>query len=347
MGARRERLGRREAGGLAFRSGVPYPVCMQIVLRHQGHVVTQSDVQFIRELIAAHPNASRRRLSELLCEARNFRQENGALRAMLWRSLMLALHRANHIVLPPPRWKNPNPLANRRAPQAADVDRTPVRGSLRAIGPYTFFQVKRTPQEKLFNGLMASEHYLGYAHPIGESLKFIVFAGLAPVALFAWGSAPRDLAPRDKYIGWSLETRRKNVHLVAYNTRFLVPSWVQVPHLASHLLSRMTKMLPQEWQTVYGHRVYFAETFVDTTRHRGTCYKAANWVLMGKTTGRGKNDHTNKPNRTLKDVLGLPLSADWRERLLTWVPTENQHPGSGSARGHRWSSCASSPIRSG
>jgi Domain of unknown function (DUF4338) len=230
---------------------------------------------------------------------------------------MLALHRANYIQLPPPRWKNKNPLMRRAQPTAVDVDHTAVRTSLPELGPLSFFQVRRTSQEKLFNWLLASEHYLGYVHPVGESLKFMVFAGMCPVALFAWSSAPRHLAPRDKYIGWSPETRRKHLHLVAYNTRYLIPSWIQVPHLASHLLARMTRMLSQEWQKVYGHPVYFVETFVDTTRHRGTCYRAANWVYMGRTTGRGKNDQTNKVNRTLKDVLGLALTDDFRDRLLS------------------------------
>jgi len=144
----------------------------------------------------------------------------------------------------------------------------------------------------------------------------MVFAGLQPVALFAWSSAPRHLGPRDRYIGWSKELRQRNLRYVAYNTRYLIPSWVQVPHLVSHLLSRMTRMLSDEWQKVYGHPVYFAETFVDTARHRGTCYRAANWVFMGRTTGRGKDDQTHKPNRTLKDVLGLPLHDDFRTRLL-------------------------------
>jgi hypothetical protein len=235
---------------------------------------------------------------------------------MLCRGLMLALHRAGHIVLPPVRQTSANPLVRRVRPQEVDVDRTKVRSSLGDLGPVDVFQVKHSPQEKLFNWLMASEHYLGYVRPVGESLKFMAFAGLRPVALFAWSSAPRHLAPRDNYIGWSPEVRRRHLHFVAYNTRYLIPSWIQVPHLASHLLARMTRMLPQEWEKVYGHPVYFAETFVDTSRHRGTCYRAANWVFMGKTTGRGKDDQTRKPNRTIKDVLGLPLTPDFRERLL-------------------------------
>lgn len=289
---------------------------MEVVLCHQGRAVTWADVLFIRELIAAHPQASRRRLSELLCEAWNWRQSNGALRSMVCRGLMLKLHRRGYIVLPPVRRTNPNPLAMRCRPSPVEVDRTPVRGSLREQVPMSFCQVRGKSQEKLFNWLLESEHYLRYVHPVGEHLKFMVYAGMQPVALFAWSSAPRHLAPRDRYIGWSKELRQRNLRYVAYNTRYLIPSWVQVPHLASHLLSRMTRMLSDEWQKVYGHPVYFAETFVDTTRHRGTCYRAANWVFMGRTTGRGKNDQTHKPNRTLKDVLGLPLQDDFRTRLL-------------------------------
>jgi hypothetical protein len=289
---------------------------MAVVFRKQGLRVTQADIERIRELIAANPQAHRNKLSQLVCEAFGWRQTNGALKDQLCRSLLLGLHRAGHIVLPPPRRRPPNPLANRQQPHPVTVDRTPVRTRLDTLGPLEFVQVRHTPQEKQFNWLLESEHYLGFTHPVGESLKFMVFAGLQPVALFSWSSAPRHLAPRDRYIGWSPEQRRRQLGGIAYNSRYLIPSWVQVPHLASHLLSRMTRMLPQEWQKVYGHPVYFAETFVDTTRHRGTCYRAANWIYLGQTTGRGKNDQTHKPNRTLKDVLGLALTPDFRERLL-------------------------------
>jgi hypothetical protein len=151
---------------------------------------------------------------------------------------------------------------------------------------------------------------------VGEHLKFMLYAGQRPVALFAWSSAPQHLGPRDRYLGWSKALRRQNTRLVAYNTRYLILPWVRVPHLASHRLSRITGMLSTEWERVYGHAVYFAEMFVDPTHHRGTCYRAANWIWMGLTQGRGKDDLTRRSNGTLKEVLGLPLSADFRERLL-------------------------------
>lgn len=144
----------------------------------------------------------------------------------------------------------------------------------------------------------------------------MVYAGERPVALFAWSSAARHLGPRDRYLGWSSEVRRQNIRGIAYNTRYLILPWVEVPHLASHLLAQMTRRLSAEWERVYGHAVYFAETFIDPTRYRGTCYRAANWQCLGRTQGRGKDDLTHRPNRTIKDVLGLALVKNFRELLL-------------------------------
>lgn len=289
---------------------------METLLRYRGRPVTAADVRFINELISRHAGESRRRLSARLCEAWEWRQANGALRDMVARGLMLALWRAGHIELPQIRQRPCNPLVSRVRPETVGVDRTPVCTSLRELGPLEFRQVRRTPEERLFNSLLHQHHYLGYTQPVGEHLKFVVYAGTRPVALFAWSSAARHLGPRDRYLGWAPQLRRQNIRYLAYNTRYLIPGWVQVPHLASHLLSRMARMLPGEWEKVYGHAVYFAETFVDTTRHRGTCYRAANWIVLGRTQGRGKDDLTHRPNRTLKEVLGLPLIADFRERLL-------------------------------
>ena len=133
--------------------------------------------------------------------------------------------------------------------------------------------------------------------------------------VMAWSSAPRHLGSRDRYIGWSVEARRRNIRFIAYNTRFLILPWVQVPHLASHILGKVARALSDDWNRMYGHPVYFAETFIDPGRFRGTCYRAANWQLLGLTTGRGKDDHTNKPNRPIKQILGLPLTRRFRELL--------------------------------
>jgi len=129
-----------------------------------------------------------------------------------------------------------------------------------------------------------------------------------PVACLAWSSAPRHLGSRDVYIGWTAEARRRNIRFIAYNTRFLILPWVRVEHLASHILGRMAARISDDWQRMYGHPIYFLETFVDPERFRGTCYRAANWVLLGKTTGRGKQSNSYVPNRSIKEVLGYPLT---------------------------------------
>jgi hypothetical protein len=288
---------------------------METVLRYRGRTVTTADVEFIKALIADNPTASRRRLSEVLCAAWGWVQANGAPRSMVCRGLMLALSRAGHIELPPVRWINPNPLARRARPKPAEVDQTPLHASLATLTPLTFRAVRRTPEESVFGGLIEAHHYLGYTQPVGEHLKYMVYAGERPVACLAWSSAPRHLAPRDRYLGWSATSRKRNIRFIAYNTRFLILPWVHVEHLASHLLGRMVRMLAGEWQRVYDHPVYFAETFVDTERFKGTCYRAANWVFLGHTTGRGKNDQTHRANRPLKQVLGYPLTPDFRKRL--------------------------------
>jgi len=283
--------------------------------RYRGRVVTAEDVAFIRRFIAQNPGASRRRLSAKLCEAWQWKQANGALRDMVCRGLLLMLHRAGEIELPPVRQVSLNPFVERERPAPVLLDTTVIAGALSALQPIELQQVRRTGDEPLFNSLMEHYHYLSYEQPVGEHLKYLAWTAGRPIACLAWSSAPRHLGSRDRYIGWNAEARRRNIRFLAYNTRFLVLPWVQVPHLASHLLGKMTRALSGDWERMYGHPIYFAETFIDPGRFRGTCYRAANWILLGHTTGRGKNDHTNKPNRPIKEVLGLPLARRFRELL--------------------------------
>jgi hypothetical protein len=289
---------------------------MEAKLSYRGRIVTDDDIAFIRQLIADHPTSSRRDLSKKLCEAWNWRQANGALRDMVCRGLMLQLHRAGHIDLPPVRWVNPNPLA-RRGPERSKpapmlVDTSPLQATLSGIRPLEFRQVRCTWEEPLFNSLLDRYHYLGYTQPVGEQLKYLVYALGRPIACLAWSSAPRHLGPRDRFIGWSAETRRRNIRFLAYNTRFLILPFVEVEHLASHILGRMARLLPDDWNRIYHHPIHYLETFVDPDRFRGTCYRAANWKVLGRTTGRGKDAPTREPNRSIKEVLGYPLIRDFR-----------------------------------
>jgi hypothetical protein len=284
--------------------------------RYRGRAVTTEDIVFIRDLIAQHPGLSRRKLSAKLCEAWQWKQANGALRDMVCRGLLLLLHRAGEIELPTVRQISLNPFVRRKRPQHVPVDTTQLTGPLCQIRPIELRQVRRTSEEPLFNSLIERHHYLGYEQPVGEHLKYAVWAQGRPIACLAWSSAPRHLGSRDRYIGWSAEARRSNIRFIAYNTRFLILPWVQIPHLASHILGRVAHTLSRDWEQMYGHPVYFAETFIDPGRFRGTCYRAANWKLLGLTTGRGKDSTSKRPNRSRKEVLGYALTPKFRDLLV-------------------------------
>jgi hypothetical protein len=283
--------------------------------KYRGRVITAQDLEFIGEFIKQHPGLSRRRLSAQLCEAWGWKQANGALCDMVCRGLLLMLHRAGEIELPPARQTSLNPFVRRVRPAPVLIDQTPLTGALSEVKPVAIQQVRRTAHESLFNSLIEHHHYLGYEQPVGEHLKYLIWAQGRPIACLAWSSAPRHLGSRDRYIGWSATARRRNIGLVAYNTRFLILPWIRVPHLASHILGRVVRRLSHDWERMYGHPIYFAETFIDPARFRGTCYRAANWRSLGMTTGRGKASTSKRPNRSFKEVLGYPLTPRFRELL--------------------------------
>src|SRR6266567_977225 len=275
---------------------------------YRGQGISGEQIVFIRQLITDHPELSRWKLSRQLCEAWQWKQANGALRGMVCRGLLLMLHRAGEIELPPIRFQTLNPFVRRATPAPMLIDMTLIAGALKELQPVEFQQVRRTGDEPLFNSLLEQHHYLRYEQPVGEHLKYLVWGQSRPLACLAWSSAPRHLGARDRYIGWNAEARRRNVRFLAYNTRFLILPWVKVKHLASHILGRVAARICQDWESFYGHPLYFLETFVDPERFRGTCYYAANWIRLGETTGRGKASNSYDANRSIKHVLGYPLS---------------------------------------
>jgi len=284
--------------------------------RYRGQTIGSEEVVFLREFIAAHPDSSRWKLSRQLCEERGWKQANGVLRDVVCRGLLLMLERAGEIELPPVRRHIQGQRRNERLrPKPVLIDTTPLAMPLSVVGRIEIQPVRRTADEPLFNGLVEQHHYLGYEQPVGEQLKYLVWAQQRPVACLAWSSSPRHLGARDRYIGWSVEARKRNLPLIAYNSRFLILPWVQVAHLASHILGRMAARISADWEARYAHPIYMLETFVDPARFRGTCYRAANWRVLGETTGRGKDDLTHKPNRSIKQVLALPLDRRFRELL--------------------------------
>jgi len=289
---------------------------VQAEFRYRGRDWSAADIESVRRLIAAHPGLSRRRLSAKLCEAWNWVQANGQPRDMVARSLMLELHRAGLVQLPAKRMSPPNNAARHRAPASElPLEVAPLACDLGQLGPLEIRQVRRTPEEQFCDRLLQTYHYLGYSRPVGEHLKHLVCGQGQVIACLAWSSAPRHLGPRDRFIGWSAAQRRANIELLAYNTRYLLMPWVRVPNLASQVLAAVARGLSADWERLYHHPVYLAETFIDPERFRGTCYRAANWIYLGLTTGRGKDAPTKEPNRSLKQLWVRPLASDFRQRL--------------------------------
>jgi len=285
-------------------------------IRYRHRVITAEDVQFVRDLLAKHPTLSRRALSLALCTEWNWVQPNGAPRDMVMRGLLLELERRGLVKLPAPRWRAPDGGLRLRQPERVPLLQwPPLSGAVSQLRPLEVRQVRRTPDEGLFNSFIETYHYLGYSRVVGEHLKYLVSWRGTPIACLAWSSSPRHIGCRDRFIGWSGAVRRQHIHLLAYNTRFLILPWARVPHLASHILGLVARRISADWSELYHHPVWFLETFVDPERFRGTCYRAASWIFLGLTTGVGKASRTNKPDRSLKECLGYPLAPDFRKKL--------------------------------
>jgi hypothetical protein len=285
-------------------------------VRYRGITYTDRELDEVRDLIAGNPGASRWFLSKELCRRWNWVQANGALRDMLCRGLLLALHREGLITLPPLKQAPTSHLRGRRIPLEYVVDTSPIAGSVAVVKPVTIVMVRRTPHEHLYKSLVRRYHYLGYTQPVGEHLEYIAFSEGRPIACIGFCSAPRHIGARDRHLGWNKEERLANLHKIAVNTRFLILPWVRVPHVASYLLGQMARRISPDWERLYSHPIVWLETFVDPERgFKGTCYKAANWNCLGLTTGRGKNDNSRKPNRSLKYIFGYPLKKDFKKAL--------------------------------
>lgn len=289
---------------------------MNVPLTYRKRIITQNDLSFILKIINEYRSEGRSAISRKLCEVWDWRQANGQLKDGVCRGLLLQLERNQLITLPPRIIDNNNNSQRRRiSPATFDFQPDPITSTLSALTPIELRQVRRTPEEKLFNALIRQYHYLGYAQPVGEHLKYLVYAGTKLLACLCFSSAPYAIDCRDIFLGWSREARERNRHLLAYNTRFLIMPWVRVPHLASHLLGRIAKTISTDWQKIYHHPIVWMETFIDTERFAGTCYRAANWTLLGLTSGRGKYNKTQKQLTSIKAMYGYPLVRDFKERL--------------------------------
>ena len=202
-----------------------------------------------------------------------------------------------------------------RPPKITDINDAPIETNLKELGEIEIQQVRRSSEEKFFNSLIETYHYLGYTRPVGEHLKYMISAQGRPIACLIWSSPIQHLNCRDHHIGWTAEQRIAHRHMIAYNTRYLIMPWVRVPNLASHLLGIFSRRLSNDWESLYNHPLYFLETFVEPSRYRGTCYFAANWFSLGMTAGRGIKNKTQKKILPEKELLAYPLNRHYKKIL--------------------------------
>jgi hypothetical protein len=285
----------------------------------QGRRITPADLEQIRDLRRAHPEWSRRRLSEALTEAWDWRNPAGRLKDMATRSLLVKLEARGLIELPERRQRPYNRMGARPVqPRLWDRwDRTPLTGSLGEIGPLSLQEVSgdRASRAEVAAAL-AEFHYLGYRGAVGENLQYTVSGPDGRLlACLVFGAAAWKCQARDEFIGWSHEQRAARLPLLANNSRFLILPFVQVPHLASWMLGAVLRRLCADWENKYGHPIVLAETFVDRARFQGTCYRAANWIRQGSTTGRTRQDRYTTLKTPIKDIYLYPLRSDFRDFL--------------------------------
>ena len=286
----------------------------------QGREIGAAEIDLIRGLIKQHTDWGRTRLSEKLCELWSWRAASGQLKDMACRTLLLKLHRADVIELPPPRRPANNEIRNRSVPVVAH-QKAAIECPLKDLLPLDVRIVEpRNGGADLFNCLLQKHHYLGHRSTVGETIRYLVAdrEGL-PLSCVLFGAAAWAMRPRDEYIGWDRTQRAGRLQWVTNNTRFLVLPWVRVPNLASHILGLISRRLREDWMDRYGHPISALETFVDR-RFRGTCYQAANWRKLGQTTGRTRNGTPGKPLSSIKDVYLYPLTPRFRSELCSPAP---------------------------
>ena len=286
----------------------------QKIYRIRSRTIDPNELETIRRIVAQNLAKGRSAISRVLCEHWGWRQQNGLLKERACRVLLLELERRGEIHLPP-RMKETFRFPRKAPSNVVSYDTDELKGTISDFGSLTIQMVRRSPEEALWDHMVDKYHYLARPWIVGSYLKYIAYLESRPVACLGWGSAAWKVACRDCMIGWGPSTREKNLHKVVNNVRFVILPWVRIEHLASKVLAANIKILRRDWQNFYNSQVVLLETFVDTERFAGTCYRAANWKCIGKTKGRGKYDRFSQALSSIKAVLVYPLIRHFREAL--------------------------------
>jgi hypothetical protein len=290
-----------------------------------GRVLTASELSLVRQIIADFPRLSRAELAHTVCELLGWRRPNGKLKSPECVEWLQKLQEHNGLPrLPELRFTKPRGAHRFQADSQSDPQ-PPLRGRLADYQPLRLQLIQDLGGRRLFQQYIQRYHPLGYRVPYGAQLRYLVRAPSQEVlACLLFTSAAWKMSPRDIWIGWSDQARRANLPRLVNNGRFLILPWVEVPHLASHILALAARQLPTDWLAAYGVRPLLLETLVDRP-YSGTCYRAANWILVGQTQGRGRMDRTHQAHRSCKDILLYPLEPHWRQRLCQLASPQPCH----------------------
>ena len=281
----------------------------------QGRRLKSDDITLIKDLMAENPSWHRSRLSQELCSRWEWYKENGQMKDMACRSLLRKLEVLGYIKLPKALRSGINSARNRNIVPVLH-SKEPINDSIQKLYPIEIRLAEGGYELKLFKYFMSAYHYIGFSGTVGENLKYLFFDRCSrPLGCMMFGAAAWKVQPRDHYIGWTPEVRKRHLSLLANNDRFLILPWVKVEHLASHLLGKVLRRIQDDWQAKYHHPIYMLETFVERDRFKGTCYRAANWIHVGQTQGRGKLDVKSEYLLPVKDIWLYPLDKSFRQEL--------------------------------
>ncbi len=279
--------------------------------------ITEKEIELINKLMSDNPTWGRTKLSIELCNIWDWKYADGRPKDISCRDMLRRLDKKGVITLPPRQSSGPKPGYSKSNNQLMLHDTTNILCNIKKVIPLRVEVVKeRTYQNQEFKSLVEQYHYLGFDMTVGENLKYMFYSSKGKLlACMLFGSSAWSCAPRDNFVGWNPSIRKANLIFTTNNTRFLVLPWVKVPHLASHILGLVSRRVSFDWQHKYGHPLHMLETFVEKNRFQGTCYKAANWIHLGETKGRSRNDRYNKLKVPIKDIYVYPLSKNFREVL--------------------------------
>ena len=267
----------------------------------------------IQKLIDEDPARTRNNLSRRACQILGWFKPDGGLKEMSARVAMLRMQTDGLITLPPPRRAPPDS----RVHITSESDPLPnIEQPAGMLAPLVLKLVVAKTDSRLWNEYIQRYHYLGHKPLPGAQLRYLVYAGNGQiVAALGFGAAAWQTAPRDLFIGWTHEQRKQNLHFIVNNARFLILPWIRSHNLASMILAKVARILPDHWWSVYNVRPVLMETFVEKPRFRGTCYHAANWIHLGQTKGRGKLGPAGIQSVPIKDIWVYPMDHNFRTLL--------------------------------